>query len=339
MRRVSHFALATVLLLAGVASAAENVVTKVTARADGGKTVIVVHGSATPSFTAYRLEKPARVVVDVSDGKIGADDLRAGPIDVDTWAVGQIAMAQYQSDVSRTARVMIGFKRQASYDVKTVGHDLVITVTPDEPMPAGGVNVANAEAVRADVAKMDEARKRRVEAEAQTQATEQRRLVAENAERSAVARASDAMREAEAARTRAQAANDELERVTAARKTEEARLKDVQSRASTATAQSAAQSAQQREAVAAEEQRLDRLRAEAQALATQRDAEAKKLAETQTAVRKAAEDRQLKLVEAADAARTRQAASEAARVAEERKAAARVDEAAKLAQAAAAAER
>ena len=60
MRRVSLFALATMLALAGTASAAENVVTKVTARADGGKTIIVVHGSATPSFTAYRLERPAR---------------------------------------------------------------------------------------------------------------------------------------------------------------------------------------------------------------------------------------------------------------------------------------
>ena len=37
MRRVSLFALATMLVLAGVASAGENVVTKVTARADGGR--------------------------------------------------------------------------------------------------------------------------------------------------------------------------------------------------------------------------------------------------------------------------------------------------------------
>src|ERR1700753_147017 len=88
MRR-SSFGLATVLALAGVANAGENIVSKVTARAEGGKTVIVVHGSATPSFTAYRLERPARVVVDVADGKLGGDDLRAGPIDVDTWAVGQ----------------------------------------------------------------------------------------------------------------------------------------------------------------------------------------------------------------------------------------------------------
>ncbi|HEY1587842.1 MAG TPA: AMIN domain-containing protein, partial [Polyangia bacterium] len=267
MRRVSLFALATVLVLAGVASAGENVVTKVTARADGGKTVIVVHGSATPSFTAYRLEKPARVVVDVADGKLGADELRAGPIDVDTWAVGQIAMAQYASELSRTARVMIGFKRQASYDVKAVGHDLVITVTPDEPMPAGATVAAVAGPSPAELAKLDEARK-------QAAATEQRRQVAETAERSAVARATDAQREAEAARQRAQAAKDELDRVVAARKAEEQRLKDVQSRASTATAESAASQAatqaaaqadreRRRAEIAAEEQRLDKLRKEA----------------------------------------------------------------------------
>jgi AMIN domain-containing protein len=242
MRRVSLFGLAAMLALAGVASAAENVVTKVTARADGPKTVIVVHGSATPSFTAYRLERPARVVVDVADGRLGADEVRSGPIDVDTWAVGQIAMAQYQSDVSRTARVMIGFKRQASYDVKAVGHDLVITVTPDEAMPADARHAA---------------------AEAQATATEERRQVAETAEKSAVARAADAQREADAAKLRAQAAKDELDRVVAARKAEEQRLKDVQSRASTATAQSAeAQAAgvKRRAEVAAEEQRLEQLR-------------------------------------------------------------------------------
>src|SRR5437764_15490182 len=111
MRRsslVGLVGLATTVALAGPVNAGENLVTKVTVRADGGKTVIVVHGSATPSFTAYRLERPARVVVDVADGKLGSDELRAGPIDVDTWAVGQIATAQYADSASRTARVMIG---------------------------------------------------------------------------------------------------------------------------------------------------------------------------------------------------------------------------------------
>src|SRR6185503_2026602 len=129
-------ALGLALFLAGVplvAHAEPNVVTQVVARADGARTIVTVHGTATPSFTAYRLERPSRVVVDLADGRLATAD---GPIDVDTWAVGQIATAQYSGDASRTARVMIGFKRAASYDVRAKGHDVIIPVTPDEKPPA-----------------------------------------------------------------------------------------------------------------------------------------------------------------------------------------------------------
>src|SRR5262249_40625443 len=159
----------------------------------------------------------------VADGKWNAAELRDGPIDVDTWAVGQIAAAQYADEASRTARLMIGFRRPGRYDVKAVGHDLVITVISDEPMPA--------EAQRPD--KLDEAQKRRQEAEAQVAATEARRQKAASAERDAVERAGAADREAVAARTRAQAARDELDRVVAARKAEEQRLAELQKRTAT----------------------------------------------------------------------------------------------------------
>lgn len=357
MRR-STVGLATMLALAGVANAGENVVSKVTAHAEGGKTVIVVHGSATPSFTAYRLEKPARIVVDVADGKWSAAELGAGPVDVDTWAVNQMAAAQYSDDASRTARLMIGFKRPSTYDVKATGHDLVITVTPDEPMPAAAAVApaatpaqvqASSAALAADAAKLEEARKKRVEAEAQVAATEQRRARAVEAEHDAQSRAGDADREAQAAKARAQAAKDELERVIAARKLEEQRLADVQKRTSTATAQSeaahkealAVQSDRARTAgdLQAEQARLARLRAEAVTLQRERELESKKLAETQAAARKAIVERQAHLAEVEQAARARQAESEAARAAEQRRADARAEEAARLAQAATAAER
>ena len=117
----------------GAARAAPNVIDRVTARAEGQKTLITVHGSATPSFTAYRLERPARVVVDLADGRFASTD---GPIDVDSWAVGQIATAQYAGDNTRTARVMIGFKRPSTYDVRAQGHNVIITVTSDQVPPA-----------------------------------------------------------------------------------------------------------------------------------------------------------------------------------------------------------
>src|SRR5262245_35135197 len=99
-----------------VARAEVNVVTQVTTRSEGGKTIVTVRGSATPSFTAYRLERPSRLVVDIAGGRF--KEASDGPMDVDTWAVGQIATAQYQDDTTRTARVMIGLKRAASYDVR-----------------------------------------------------------------------------------------------------------------------------------------------------------------------------------------------------------------------------
>src|SRR5690242_9533561 len=135
--------LAFLLASPGVAMAETNVVGKVTARADGAKTIVTVHGTATPSFTAYRLERPSRVVVDLADGKLASQD---GPIDVDTWAVSQIGTAQYADEASRTARVMIGFKRASSYDVRAKGHDVIITITPDEMPPPDQLKAMKAQA-------------------------------------------------------------------------------------------------------------------------------------------------------------------------------------------------
>src|SRR5579883_1971547 len=130
---VSAVLLAGAVAAPAIARADANSIREVLSRADGAKTVITVRGSATPSFTAYRLEQPARLVVDLAGGKLSDVD---GPIDVDTWAVGQIAFAQYSNPTTRTARVMIGLKRAASYDVKAHGNDVVITITPDELPPA-----------------------------------------------------------------------------------------------------------------------------------------------------------------------------------------------------------
>ncbi len=124
--------LAAAVAVGGVAAADTNVVTKVQTGQVGAKTIVTVHGTATPSFTAYRLERPSRVVVDLADGRMQGVD---GPIDVDSWAVGQIAVAQYQDDHTRTARVMIGFRRSSTYDVRADGHDVIITITPDEAPP------------------------------------------------------------------------------------------------------------------------------------------------------------------------------------------------------------
>ncbi|HZS36232.1 MAG TPA: type IV pilus secretin PilQ [Polyangia bacterium] len=342
-----------------VARAEVNLVSKVTARAEGPKTVITVHGSATPSFTAYRLERPARVVVDLADGRLQNSD---GPIDVDTWAVGQIGMAQYADEAARTARVMIGFKRPASYDVRAQGHDVIITITPDEMPPADQLAGAEQARARAEAAAKDaeraraEAEKARREAEAaqkqaerarveeqtrlealkKARAEEERRaekqLDARKAEDEARARAESAKRDAAAARASAQAAQAELERVSAARKAEQAK-------SSTELAQATAEMSKLKEAREREQSRLEALKAEADKLAQARADEARKLGETQAQARRIADAHAAKLEEARIAVEKKAQAIEAARAAEERRMRAQAEEAERLAAAAEAAKK
>jgi type IV pilus assembly protein PilQ len=201
--------LALLVGTAQVARAEVNVVSKVTARADGAKTIVTVTGSATPSFTAYRLERPSRVVVDLADGKLGASD---GPMDVDTWAVSQIGTAQYADESSRTARVMISFKRPSTYDVRAKGHDVIIIVTPDEMPPPGSLNVEDLR-VQSQTLKSETANLK-----AQTESLQHEKA-------NLTAQVTEARKQAESARHEAEQA---AARAAQARKEEEKRLEAVQ---------------------------------------------------------------------------------------------------------------
>jgi len=215
--------LALVLASPSVAMAETNVVGKVTAHADGGKTIVIVHGTTTPSFTAYRLERPSRVVVDLADGRLASQD---GPIDVDTWAVSQIGTAQYADESSRTARVMIGFKRPSSYDVRAKGHDVIITITPDETPPPDQLKAMKAQAAEeskrvADLRTQTDSLKAQQD-QLRTQTEQLKQEAARQAE--AAARQEAARKQAETARRDAEQA---ASRAAKARADEEARLQAV----------------------------------------------------------------------------------------------------------------
>ena len=193
------FASASPAQAQGASNRDDNTIRDVSARADGGKTVITLRGTATPSFTAYRLEQPARLVVDLAGGRLGAEN---GPLDVDTWAVGQIAFAQYSTTTTRSARVMIGLKRAATYDVKARGNDVVITVIPEELPPAAPA----APAIAAEEAKTGKARASRLVAEARQKDAEARQKDAEVARGRAEAEARAAENVTAQATAKAQAA-------------------------------------------------------------------------------------------------------------------------------------
>jgi len=115
------FALA-LLALVGSASAQARaplaVVSRIEHREAEGRTTVILHGSQTPTFTVYKLERPQRLVVDLANTTLqGYDD----PIEAETWAVGLITASRHLDDRSATARVIIGFRRAATYQIKARG--------------------------------------------------------------------------------------------------------------------------------------------------------------------------------------------------------------------------
>src|SRR5262245_37105921 len=128
-------------LVAGTASAdadvkprAGNTVRRLDLGEEGAATTVSIRGSATPTFTVYKLERPERVVVDVANAELatGAE----GPQAANTWAVGQVSAQALHGQDSALVRVMVGFARPSAYRVKAVGNDVVVTVSALEARPA-----------------------------------------------------------------------------------------------------------------------------------------------------------------------------------------------------------
>src|SRR5689334_13456351 len=93
--------IAAVAVMASLAPRAhadgKNEIRAVTFDEDGGTTRVHVRGAQTPTFTVYKLDKPARVVVDMPQSKL-VDALRghdsAAVFTPSTWAVSTIAAQQ-----------------------------------------------------------------------------------------------------------------------------------------------------------------------------------------------------------------------------------------------------
>jgi type IV pilus assembly protein PilQ len=321
-----------------------NRIGKLVVRDEGSKTVLVLPGTTTPTFTVYKLERPERIVLDLAGATLSP--VSDGPVEVSSWAVGQVSISEQGSASAPSVRVTIGLARSGGYRVKTENHNLVVTVTATEPKP--------------EVPSLEEAEQKKREADTAAQAAERARAEAVRERQEAEKTKTDAERtRSEAERTRSEAhktrgeaqrlvaeANDRM--ASAQQREEEARQRVGQAEEETqkvraeqknAERLAAAAEKRQREAAAAEVRAEERRKA-AQAAAEQaearaREAEArgaadargvaevkKKRAQAEEAVRKAEARR--KEAEAAQAlAETRRAEADARRqVAEDRRSAA-----------------
>jgi type IV pilus assembly protein PilQ len=125
---------------ASATSSPSNLIAGVESSADGQATTIRVRGSRKARFTVQRLERPARVVVDVPDSHL-APTLRVegnrngANWGVNSWAVSRVGAHE---DGRAGVQVVVFLARPASYRVSTVGNDLVVLLVAAQPAPAKG---------------------------------------------------------------------------------------------------------------------------------------------------------------------------------------------------------
>ncbi|MCC6748609.1 MAG: type IV pilus secretin PilQ [Deltaproteobacteria bacterium] len=251
------------LVLLGVAPAVANAgplnqVSKVVVSERGDNTVVELRGTTRALFSVFKLERPPRLTVDLANSAlVGVSNL----VDVDTWAVSQIATTQFRSDASTIARVMINFRRACHYTVRTDGERVVVTVVPHKGRPPSAMGASQADLNQA----------RQAAAQAGQQAAQAQASAAQAQANAAQAQANAAQAQAKAlqARGEAERARKDAERERTARGQKELALEQARKEITEqARAALAAQAAVERE-----KQSLERARREAEA----RQAEARRL--------------------------------------------------------------
>jgi type IV pilus assembly protein PilQ len=266
----------------------KNEVRAVTFDEDAGVTRVHVRGVEAPTFTAYKLDRPSRVVIDLPHSKL-ADVLKghesAATFTPSTWAVSTIAAQQLDDG---TVRVIVTLARPGRYDVKTLGDEVVVMVTARDPAP----KTASPEDLARIQAESDRAKQLASQAEHARQTAQQQADAANALAQQSRAEADAAKAEAERLRKLAadQAAKaDAAQRAvqnSAASGAELARAKDMAAKAqadaetargAAATAQSAADRTRRAAEQATQDARAEADRAKADAAQARAD-----MARTQT---------------------------------------------------------
>ncbi len=129
---------------------------------DDGTTTLRFQGNAEPTYNVYRLTNPDRLVIDLSGSRRGKVVPR---VPLDTWAAGNVSVADVEEAGAQLVRVTVQLKREASYIVVPDRNDLVVTVTPREVPPEAYFARKSAGQRRAEIER-DSRRAREMRAEA-----------------------------------------------------------------------------------------------------------------------------------------------------------------------------
>ena len=265
---------------------------KASESADGASQVTIAV-SKRPTFTTWKLERPARVIIDISGAKLGEVEV---PFDAGTFALGTVAASASQGEGGARTRVVLTLRRPSDYDVETAGNTINLKLRPHQrPATAPAVAAASSAPPSPSV---DPHRK----------ATEAAQAAAEKARAAALVLASKLERE-RGNTAAARASADRMREEAEARAVEaEAAKKEAEEAARRVAEQRRALDERQRQAEAAEKAAKEA----AATLQAERAAAAAKLAEERKAADKAAAESQKRIqAEQALAEKARQEALKA----------------------------
>ncbi len=259
--------LATLAAAPAYAGSAPNRVQRITVTEGATKTTVDVVATRRPTFTVFKLGNPTRLFVDIVD----ADLSQVAPkMMVRNGVIDTITTSADVTGGRSVGRVVIRFDRDASYDVKTVGHTLRVEIDG----AARDLPDLEAQAARAESKRLREAieRERKLLAQLQRARTSEEQLAAKaqrarTNEQELVKRVEQARRKAEALSKAAQRRADKLaKRLEGLKKARQLEAAKIEALARATRAEQA-----RKAAVEAERKKAEALRrATARALAEQR---------------------------------------------------------------------
>jgi type IV pilus assembly protein PilQ len=171
----------------------------------GGDTAIVISASAQPTFTTWKLEHPARVVVDISGVSLGNLEV---PMDAGTYAVGLVsASVSEEEGGGHRTRVVVTLRQASDYRVEARGHDIVVRIIPHLRPAASQAASPDSHGVEVKAEARMKAERAEAQATAETKARAEAQARAEKAETLAKAEAQAKAEALAKAETQAKAAS------------------------------------------------------------------------------------------------------------------------------------
>jgi type IV pilus assembly protein PilQ len=144
-----------------------------------GDTAVTIATSARPTFTTWKLEQPARVVVELSGARLSDLDL---PMDAGTYAVGLVSASVTEDEgAGPRTRIVLTLRQAADYRVESKGNEITLRVAPRvRPTPAETPQArAQAEALARNATQARERAEERVQSETQAKTEAQAQAKAE----------------------------------------------------------------------------------------------------------------------------------------------------------------